>query len=196
MKTMTPAQFDALPDREVDALIAEKVMGYTPTAEEMRRFMGKVKKTDTCWLWTGCKLPRGYGQFWFRGKKMVAHRFLLKRHLPEGSFALHKCDTPACVRPSHIFIGSRTDNMRDCSNKGRLSTKGLEAMKGRPPYRYKGQEQPNSKLTAKQVNEIKKYPKHYGSAIKLAKKFGVSQSLVCRIRDGKAWKHMNRKENK
>jgi len=88
------------------------------------RLFEKVEKTDTCWLWMGTKVRRGYGWLWVdaaRGRG-TAHRAsweLVNGPVPAGLCVLHRCDVPACVRPDHLFLGTRTDNMRDMVAKGR-----------------------------------------------------------------------------
>lgn len=76
-----------------------------------------------CYLWPLGTTTDGYGVFQLRGRKMYAHRWsylVAFGHLPEGVLVLHKCDTPACVNPDHLFLGSQKDNMDDASNKGRI----------------------------------------------------------------------------
>jgi hypothetical protein len=86
------------------------------------RFWAKVCKTDTCWLWTGVKSV-GYGHMWDgSGRPKHAHRLSWEIHhgpIPSGMDVLHRCDTPACVRPDHLFIGTASDNMLDAVSKGR-----------------------------------------------------------------------------
>lgn len=87
------------------------------------RFWSKVNQTKMCWIWTGAKYKNGYGAFRFFGKNTTAHRvayILTRGQIPTGMFVCHKCDTPACVRPSHLFLGTQKDNMRDASLKGRM----------------------------------------------------------------------------
>jgi len=87
------------------------------------QFWEKVKKSEGCWLWTAGKNNRGYGQFRRMRKNTLAHRYsylISVGEIPVGVFVLHKCDTPLCVRPSHLWLGSQKDNMTDCAQKGRL----------------------------------------------------------------------------
>lgn len=69
------------------------------------RFWAKVKKTDTCWLWTG-SCTAGYGQFGIGGrKKMRVHRYayeLLVGPIPEGLVLDHLCRVRNCVNPDHL----------------------------------------------------------------------------------------------
>lgn len=87
----------------------------------MERFWSKVRKTAYCWLWTASCRDTGYGQIRVNKRSVKAHRFsweLANGPIPLGLCVLHKCDTPACVRPDHLFIGTQQDNMKDMHNKG------------------------------------------------------------------------------
>lgn len=93
------------------------------------RFEGKFTRSDSCWLWHGFKLqsPFGYGLLWIRqpdGGRLprLAHRIsweIYRGKIPAGLFVLHKCDTPLCVNPEHLFLGTQSDNMNDMYYKGR-----------------------------------------------------------------------------
>lgn len=91
------------------------------TPEE--RFWPKVKRGRGCWIWTAAKDRKGYGIFALApGKRVRAHRFAWEQEhgpLPAGACLLHRCDNPACVRPAHLFVGSREDNNADMDAKGR-----------------------------------------------------------------------------
>jgi len=72
------------------------------------RFWRKVKlDPDTqCWNWIGCKDPKGYGRFWYRGKNRWAHR-VTKRF---RRTAHHTCYNTSCVNPEHLQDVSRAKN--------------------------------------------------------------------------------------
>lgn len=88
-----------------------------------RRFWSKVdlSNPDGCWPWAGAMKHR-YGEFWMGTGKVYAHRMaatLVFGELDPDDVVMHVCDNPACVRPDHLRIGTQTDNMRDCGDKGR-----------------------------------------------------------------------------
>lgn len=142
-------------------------------------FWEKVKKGngDECWEWLACKDPKGYGLIKLNGRNQFAHRIawiLTYGEIPDGLFALHKCDNPPCVRPDHIFLGTQADNRRDCVEKGR---------------QIHGEMNWNAKLTKDQVMEIRElYLTGNYTKSKLGKLFNVSPSSIYLIIAHKNWK--------
>jgi len=87
-----------------------------------QRFLQKVNKTDSCWIWTGATNSRGYGSFRFNGKSVLSHRFSYQHfngNIPEGMLICHRCDVPVCVNPEHLWVGSQLDNSNDKYAKNR-----------------------------------------------------------------------------
>jgi hypothetical protein len=134
-----------------------------------------------CWLWSGRTNYSGYGHFCLDSKAGVkAHRFSLQlkigRALGPSESACHRCDTPACVNPEHLFVGTHLENMRDSIRKGR-----------RPSVR--GSLNAISKLTEEQVSFIRSTTPF--SPVKLARHFGVHRKTISAIRRGKGWAHVS-----
>jgi hypothetical protein len=123
-----------------------------------------------CWLWTSGWDTDGYGLL--TGNKK-AHRVSWEIHfgpIPTGLCVCHKCDTPACVNPAHLFLGTNAQNTADRKAKGRGAL---------------GEKSPHSKLTCDQVrialaSNISKR--------KLADAFGVTPGTIAHIRRGRAWR--------
>ena len=155
-----------------------------------------------CHLWFGPEDGKGYGTTSFLGKKMGAHRLsviLDGRDIPAGLHVLHKCDTPACVNPEHLFIGTNRDNVDDywrkrglkpdvrrerdfiwLTGKRRYTKSGLP----RKPITPGGRHGTNRVLSINQVREIR-VSKARG--VDLAKDYGVSVATVSKIRNGRLW---------
>ncbi len=92
-------------------------------ADKFFHYVGQ-KQPNGCIHWKGKTDRCGYG-FLAKTKKtkyFTAHRLsyeLLRGPIPEGMKVCHSCDNPACVNPSHLFLGSQRDNMIDMRRKGR-----------------------------------------------------------------------------
>lgn len=94
-----------------------------------KRFMKSVspEPMSGCWIWTGA-MQNAYGKIRVMMKDVRAHRASWEIHkgpIPNGVCVLHACDTPLCVNPSHLFLGTQTENMDDRQKKGRIGKTGL-----------------------------------------------------------------------
>jgi hypothetical protein len=158
-----------------------KQLQYHGLTEE-QRFLKRVvvKSKDECWNWTGSRIKTGwYGQWRNKnGQIELTHRAswrLFKCNIPSGMCVLHKCDNPVCVNPSHLWIGTQSDNAKDMWIKGRAR-----------PATSLGEKHGMSKVTLEQVIDIKTSSK---SGVELARKYHISATTVCDIRKGRSWKH-------
>jgi hypothetical protein len=144
------------------------------------RFWGKVKRAENgCWLWQGAVNTTGYGMAnWTRSKNLVAHRLaweLLRGQPPAGLRALHKCDTPRCVNPDHIFWGTQKDNSADAMAKGRTTL---------------GKQPKQRLIDAQKVREIRALKAAGAKGVELAKKFGIHPNSISSILTGRTWSRL------
>ena len=130
-------------------------------------------KDGSCLLWNGNKTTQGYGLITFNGTLVLAHRFVYKLLNPEEDISdkviMHSCDNPSCVNPEHLSSGTQSDNIKDCSEKGRWGK-----------YR-------TAKLTEDQAKEIKYslLPPRYYTEL-----YGIGKTTVSAIRRGISWRHI------
>ncbi len=149
------------------------------------RFWEKVKKTRGCWLWTASKQAAGYGSFVVhKGDSPVgAHRLSYELEIgsiPTGMQVLHRCDNPSCVRPSHLFLGTQRDNMRDMRTKGRWRYK---------PRDQSGERNPNAILSDAQVAAMLGELVAGGRPVNVARKYGIQYRTLWAIRRRKTVSH-------
>lgn len=143
------------------------------------RFWSKidVRGPCECWMWRAGTNGNGYGHILWGEKRELAHRVsysLANGPIPGGLHVLHKCDTPLCVNPAHLFVGTHTDNMRDKVDKGRGT---------------KGESVPQSKLTEEDVTNIRSmYTTGEFSQRKLGAIFKIDQSEISNIVARKVWR--------
>lgn len=95
--------------------------------DDFVRFISKVEKTETCWLWKAGK-SGGYGSFRLLNVHYKSHRVSWRWHKkvdPGHNRVLHTCNTPLCVNPEHLFLGSHSENMKQAFDSGRNSISGI-----------------------------------------------------------------------
>lgn len=138
----------------------------TPVTDRFWQYVSRGPGRNVCWLWNGTMKDGGYGTFKLRpNRSATAHRaayILTYGEIGDSSIQVcHTCDNRRCVRPSHLFLGTALDNMRDCIAKGRY--------RGRP-----------RRLSASQRAEVKRRrPMESLSMLSLA--FGVSRAAIIKI---------------
>lgn len=140
------------------------------------RFFAKVEVVgdDDCWLWTAATFDNGYGVFQMDGSPKRAHRVSYEMHhgpIPDGMKVCHECDTPACVNPRHLFLGTDADNMADRDRKGRHVA-------------FRGEGHPMAKLSEQQVADIRIAS---GKQVDIAAAYGISFQQVSKIKLGQCW---------
>lgn len=137
------------------------------------RFWEKVNPEGECWIWTGYLMRKNYGQFrGADGRTILAHRMswlLAYGRLPEDQCVLHICDEPRCVRPDHLFLGSREDNNRDMARKNR---------------HWRGK--PAAKITQRQADEIRSRSANE-TRMALANEYGISRQAVNAVLTTNDW---------
>lgn len=138
--------------------------------------------TTGCRLWTGARIHKrmGYGVLRWQGKVHYAHRLAYLAEygaLPPSMFICHKCDTPACIRPSHLFAGTAADNNKDARAKGRASWHNV-------PF---GNRHGMAKLDEAAVRKVRADSR---SCATIAREMGVSKSLIIQVKARTIWRHV------
>jgi len=135
-----------------------------------KRFYDKFtpEPFSACWLWTAGINELGYGIIPVGGVGRLAHRISWELHrgsIPLGMLVCHTCDTPACVNPSHLFLGTGKDNSSDMAKKGRVQ----------------------HKLSREQVVKIKSDNRRY---FEIARDYGVRPPSIRDIKLNRTWRHV------
>ena len=155
----------------------------TTTAEFLSK--ARLNPVTGCLEWQthlgGSK--RAYGRVVMGSRKTgryyrYAHRLVwesIHGPLGKGQCVLHRCDNPRCVNPTHLFVGSQADNMRDMASKGR----------GGAP---RGGRHMSAKLTEEQARSALCSDL---STPQLAAEWGVSYQSIWALRAGKTWRHLH-----
>jgi hypothetical protein len=148
-----------------------------------RLMMGLMGDANACWPWRGNRAMDGYGSLLVAAPTPSghttarAHRLMfeaVRGPVPSGMFVCHTCDNPACVNPSHLWLGTAADNSRDMVAKGR---------------KKKGAAHHNAKMTPEGVAELRALHATGTRTLKsLGEQFGIGTSQVHRLVNNQSWK--------
>lgn len=164
---------------------------------------------DDCWNWQGSIGTNGYGKISIRSRDFNTHRVaweLTHGPIPSELCVLHRCDNRRCVRPSHLWLGTSSENTADRHAKGRDArgeshgsrTHPERLLRGdRHPARLhperlaRGERQHLAKLTVEMVVEIRSMLARGERGRDIARRFGVSEYCISDLRRGKTWRHVS-----
>lgn len=145
-----------------------------------------IDPTTGCWIWAAGASGDGYGAIKVNKRMCRAHRVaweIYRGPIPVGVgkdeiCVLHHCDTPKCVNPDHLFLGTHSDNAIDRNKKGRN-------------YDRRGEGNAQAKLTVGAVRMIRRYYQD-GCVTRewLAQVYGVKYRNICRIVNYEGWTHV------
>ena len=149
-------------------------------SERFEAYVIPVTETG-CWIWIGPSC-NGYGSARKNKKNVRAHRYSWEQvngQIPPGMCVCHKCDTPLCVNPEHLFLAPQKGNIRDMDSKGRRSAGERHAVTLRRAGLVK--------LTEPQVLSIRSDPR---GNVMLAALYGVTKENISSIKLQKTWKYL------
>lgn len=113
---------------------------------------------------------------------MTTHRLAYEEAfgpIPPGLWVLHKCDTPACINPDHLFVGTNADNVRDREKKGRWKPR-------------IGEKHHLATLTEAKVRKIIEMLAGGARVVDAARQNGASIEAVAAIKSHRTWRHIPR----
>jgi len=154
------------------------------------RFWSRVDKNgpNGCWIWKGELSESGYGRVKRLGEHLSCHRLTFGWMFgapPKHLLVCHHCDTPACVRPDHLFLGTVQDNVDDCIKKNRRRYHQGEKIW------MMGERNCKAKLTDSLVRMIRaKDFENYSAKIFMSRELGISDKSLNNVIARRTWKHI------
>ena len=132
---------------------------------------------DECWEYQGSFSSSGYGQFSYKNKNCIAHRFIYKYFIsdPGKLKVCHSCDNRKCCNPKHLWLGTSLDNMKDAKDKKRLAY---------------GEKNSQSKLNEELVRFIKEELKNK-QPTQIGRELNINPGLIQHIKKNIIWTHVN-----
>jgi hypothetical protein len=160
-----------------------RVQVTAPIKDPAERLRAHSIRQGDCLIFTkgGTNSRGGHGLTTFKGKGVSAHRvawILAHGPIPDHLWVLHSCDVPRCINVAHLRLGTAADNAHDRDSRGRAAAV------------RRGEQSRLAKLTEVDVITIRRRWADGCSQSALGREYGVTQSAVWRIVQGKTWRHV------
>lgn len=112
-------------------------MEVTLTAEQLDRLWVLIEVSEAgCWIWTGRRLPSGYGNFYLCRVQVYTHRLLYMittGPIATGLHTDHLCRNPPCCNPEHLEpVAARENVMRSPIAPAALNARKTHCKQGHP----------------------------------------------------------------
>jgi len=133
-----------------------------------------------CIEWQRARSAYGYGVVSFQNQVMTVNRLMLILLFGEPatkSVAMHLCDNPPCINPSHLRWGTHAENSQDMVAKNRRKSNPVTGIRHH-----------NAKLNPELVAQIRSAHKQGFTQTELAQAFSVSKSTIGNIVHYRIWK--------
>lgn len=151
-------------------------------ASVLQKIKENVQPENNCLIWNRARsnsgTRAGYGAMQIDGKSKrvsrVVMEFHLKRFLLPTEYVLHHCDNPPCVKLDHLFLGNQKDNMLDMKNKNR-------------ERKARGENHPRTRLTEKDVVDIKRRRRAGESGYSLDREYGMALGFTAKVMGRFTW---------
>jgi len=130
-----------------------------------------------CWICISHYSTIGYPSIRINNKRMRLSKYVYEQEYGEiskGLIICHHCDNTRCINPIHLFAGTQKDNINDKVYKNRHA-------------KQKGEQHGGHKLTETQVLIIRN---DLRTCREIANEYSTCPSVVCNIKNKKAWKHI------
>lgn len=146
------------------------------------RFWSKVniRGKNDCWNWIAGGRGEGYGALNINNKIIDSHRvawILINGEIPNNLYVLHRCNNRACCNPSHLYLGTQSDNMKDAYLAG------INII-----VTPRGENNHLSKLKSSEVSEIRNLLSLGKRCCEICKEFNVNKRTISDIKNGRTWK--------
>lgn len=113
----------------------------------------------------------------FVGAHVLAWELANGRRVPPNLLVCHQCDTPACIEPAHLFLGTHRDNSDDRERKGRGIT-------------VRGSKSACHTLTEHAVQQVRTALLAGEPTREVARRFQVHPETIGSAATGRTWSHV------
>lgn len=143
-------------------------------------FANAEQMPNGCIEWRSNISVNGYARLTINKRLTLVHRYVLEltEGLQEDLCALHSCDNPPCINPSHLRWGTIKENNADTISRNRKSMP-------------RGENHSNAILTSEQVQLIRAESFDLTTRQHLANKYNVSVAAISAIMKRKSWGWLN-----